>query len=894
MKIVFIESNTTGTGKIFAEKAIKKGYEVIFLASDPARYHFLSELMILAVKIDTSDKEEVLSYLQKLDSIEGVFSSSEYFIETTAFIAKQLGLPCNNSLAINACRDKAELCNKLLANNIKTPQSQLITTLAEANTLLEKLHFPVVIKPASGSGSIGVKLCEDKEAYLYHIQQLLSENTNERGNKIEPRILVQEYILGDEYSVEVLASGQQYDIIGITQKYLGKPPYFVETGHDFPAQLAQETEQKIHATVKSALSVMGFTFGAAHIELRIFNNEAYIIEINPRLAGGMIPALIHESLGIDILELVLDLHCGKSIEYKQTQKRYTSIRFVIPNTTGTIQQIKFNQSPATIQGLKIHALTKSAGDITTQYGDYRDRIGYVIASGNDITESRRNADNALQSISLIINANSNNQHSGQTGRVNKPLHPVALSIINHSASPESLAKELGYLTSIDESHLLMLLHQKIIPKQTILTILKEIKSLKDSNFETIKHQVSLRGSYLLYENALIEKLGMDVGGVVHTGRSRNDINATLFKLTTRELYKNSYQALWKLRQTILHIAQNSQNIHMPVYSQFQTALPGSYAYYLIAIEEALARDQAAFKTLYDQLAQSPLGAAAGCGTSFPINPTLTAKYLGFDTINPIALDAIASRDLALRLLSCLSMTGTTLSRIAQDYQLWTTQEFAFFELPDDLSGSSSMMPQKKNPYLLEKIKGKSILPTGQLMSTLAIMQKTPFSNSVEVGTEALEGFDRSFKAIIESSTLLNLMIANMQAIEENMHKSSINGLTTAVCVTESLVKSGIPFREAHHRVGQAISDAIKLKHHPLDAIYQLIPDHTKREDLSYWTNTFAFGGGCSQDSVKDQIISANHRLKSDGIWLQKIDTHWNKSNELRHRTIEDLLNETTK
>src|SRR5262249_42866256 len=156
--------------------------------------------------------------------------------------------------------------------------------------------------------------------------------------------------------------------------------------------------------------------------------------------------------------------------------------------------------------------------------------------------------------------------------------------------------------------------------------------------------------------------------------------------------------------------------------------------------------------------------------------SITAKLLGFDNYLFNALTVVASRDLELMLLSTGAMLGATVSRIAQDYQLWTTLEFGLMDLPDNLCGISSSMPQKKNPYLLEKIKGKAIAISGALNSTLAIISKTPFGNSVEVGTEAFTNYIFSFDELIKAIRLLEIIVQEVKPIPENIHRSNTKGL----------------------------------------------------------------------------------------------------------------------
>lgn len=883
-KYVFIESNTTGTGKIFVTKAIQKGYEIIFLCENSDRYPFLSDLMIIPVKLNTADSKEIISYLKTLDEIQAVFSSSEYYIEVASEVANYFDLPCNNIQAIRDCRDKLSLCHKLISSDVYTPKSLLVTNWIDAKNIVNSVQFPVVLKPASGSGSVGVKLCKTFHEYDQHMKYLLAQDKNERGVSITPRVLVQEYIEGSEYSVEILLADQKYHVIGITQKYLGMEPYFVEVGHDFPAVLGDQLKETIEKTVVRAMSILGFTLGAAHVEFRIARNNVYIIEINPRLAGGMIPMLIEEALGTDILDLVLDIYAGVKISCEPSKRHYSSIRFVIPEYQGFISKLDQQTNISNIKGIKSFALTKKVGEQTTCLGDYRDRIGYVISTSDNIDEARKISTYALSQLNIKIdnNVNPSVQH---TGRIAQTLHHDAMAIVNKGYEITHMQLDLNYLVAVDESHLIMLLQQKIVAPNIIKRILLELNDLKNDNYLAFNDKEMLRGIYLLYESVLIERLGMEIGGVIHTGRSRNDINATLFKLKTRDLYLRTYQALWKLRSIILQKVIQYIDITMPIYSQFQTALPGKYAFYLLAIADALARDQLALKNSYDQLAISPLGAGAGAGTSFPINPILTAKLLGFETCQSNALDAVASRDVAVRLLSCLSILGMTVSRIAQDYQLWTTQEFAFFTLSDTLVGGSSMMPQKKNPYLLEKIKGKAIIPTGNLMTMLATMQKTPFSNSVEVGTEALVDFDKSFDAIQDSLNLMRLVIDDAKPVSNTMKNSSDKGLTQALCITEALSKSGIPFRQAHYKVGDTIRLAIENNHDPKIAIEQLV---SKENDID-WSETFNYGGGCSSISINNQYQHAISLLKKDGEWIQNIVAFWHDSNILRESEIKKIL-----
>ncbi|TAK76076.1 MAG: argininosuccinate lyase, partial [Gammaproteobacteria bacterium] len=327
-----------------------------------------------------------------------------------------------------------------------------------------------------------------------------------------------------------------------------------------------------------------------------------------------------------------------------------------------------------------------------------------------------------------------------------------------------------------------------------------------------------------------------------------------------------------------------------IYSQFQVAQVGTYAYYLLAVEEALARDQHFLKELLFSLDECTIGAAAGCGTSFSINRELIARLLGFSRCSPNALDAVANRDLALRVLSSLSILGTTLSRMAQDYQLWTTQEFAFFDLPDNLCGSSSMMPQKKNPYLFEVIKGKSATLNGMLVQALTCMHNVPFSNSVETSVEALQGIDIVLKNMSDILLLTELLVSKARPVKAQFNKSINKGVAVATGVAEYLVKEKkLPFREAHFKIGEKISRAISQQVDPLEEVFSLVSDGLRAQKAIFWAHANEYGGGPGKNTTIKSYQSAKRRLRIDVNWIKSIERRWESAEIKLQREIKKII-----
>ncbi len=476
------------------------------------------------------------------------------------------------------------------------------------------------------------------------------------------------------------------------------------------------------------------------------------------------------------------------------------------------------------------------------------------------------------------------------GRLKKTLDPAAHAIVFPIKPEEALRQELTTLSTLNEAHLVSLHTTKLLDPEKIKKLLETIQSFRQEDFASLLKEQSHRGAYLLFENHLIDTLGMDIAGSIHIARSRNDMNATTFKLNLRKSYSTIYQNLVKLRETLLAQAKKYQHIAMPVYSQYQVAQVGTYAYYLLAIEEALARDQMHLTSLYSSLDECPIGAAAGCGSSFANDSQLTASLLGFTKCCNNALDAVASRDLALRVASVTSIMTTTLSRITQDLQVWTTQEFNFFELPDEICGGSSMMPQKKNPYLLEIIKGKAASLNGLLTQALTAMHNTPFSNSVEVGTEALQNFESILKNAADALTLTELFIRQTVPIEANMLNSISKGLAFSTGLAETLVKEKkMSFREAHQKIGKTITDAMDRKADPANAIFKLSNQSLAEKDAIHWAGINEFGGGPGKQAIQSALERAKKRLKLDLAWMSKLEFTWIIADQKLQMAIQKIL-----
>lgn len=318
------------------------------------------------------------SYIKDGNVIKGIISTSEYYIQTAAQIANYFKLPSANEDAIINCRNKYKQYEILYESGLLVPKTMVVNTIEDFKSKISDMNFPVIVKPIEGSGSVGVRLCSNyKECYDF-IKQLLSTNKNERGIAIDNRVLLEDYILGEEYSGEVF-NGK---LIGITKKHLGELPYFVETGHEFPAILNHDLYKEIENSILKAVKALNLEWGACHIEFRLLNAKVFFIEINPRLAGGFIPEIIKESTGIDLIDNQLRATLNLPVKLNRSRNYHMGIRFIIPTNEGIINCFGNSLEHTGILEVKQY---KSAGTKFIKHSDFRDRIGHVIFNMDIIT-----------------------------------------------------------------------------------------------------------------------------------------------------------------------------------------------------------------------------------------------------------------------------------------------------------------------------------------------------------------------------------------------------------------------------------------------------------------------------------------------------------------------------
>ncbi|HEX4603808.1 MAG TPA: ATP-grasp domain-containing protein [Candidatus Angelobacter sp.] len=405
---VLIESNTTGTGAIIVERLLARGDRVTFLTRTPEKYPFLGfkDPALEVSAVNTNCFTAVIKTIQGIQArqtVNAVVTTSEFYVPLVAQVSTALGLPGLNPVAAQTCRHKPSTRKQLKAAGLLTPEFYLITGEREALELAARIEYPCVVKPPSDSSSHGVRLVANSDEFMDHYHDIHGWKENIRGQSLDGSVLVESYLEGPEYSVETvtLPCGVTH-VIGVTDKHLSQEPYFVEMGHDFPSRAPKHVQQALIQAVLSALAAVNFNFGPAHTEIRWTPRGPVVIEINPRLAGGMIPELISYAKGIDLLQIWMDLLLGIPVDLTPAHENNASIRFLTADRAGQLLEVHGVDEATVIPSVREISVTAKPGKMVNSAADAYDRLGFVIGAGLDPDMVERHLQEAMQTIQLEI------------------------------------------------------------------------------------------------------------------------------------------------------------------------------------------------------------------------------------------------------------------------------------------------------------------------------------------------------------------------------------------------------------------------------------------------------------------------------------------------------------
>ena len=344
-----------------------------------------------------------------------------------------------------------------------------------------------------------------------------------------------------------------------------------------------------------------------------------------------------------------------------------------------------------------------------------------------------------------------------------------------------------------QAHALMLFQQNIITKNDAKKILSALESLKNEKFDASSGAEDI---HELVETLVIKKAGMASGGKMHTARSRNDQVVLDIRMKIRDDINIICNCLLDTIEALVSVAKNHQKTIMPLYTHLQQAQAGLFSHYLLAHADVLTRDFERLFGTFERINQSPLGADPVGGTSIPIDRHSTAKMLGFDGLVENSLDATSTRDFVAEYVAMISILMTNLSRISEDFVIWSTSEFSFIELSDEFTSPSSVMPQKKNPDILELTRGKTAEVIGNLTAILTTVKGLASGYGRDL-QQIKSSIWSTSKISISALLILKSILLTLKVNEKQMKKITESSNLIALDIAEKLVQEGIPFRVTH-------------------------------------------------------------------------------------------------
>jgi len=452
-----------------------------------------------------------------------------------------------------------------------------------------------------------------------------------------------------------------------------------------------------------------------------------------------------------------------------------------------------------------------------------------------------------------------------SGRFEKPMDEL-VEEFNASISFDKRLYECDIAGSI--AHVTMLCRQGIVNEEEKDKIIRELQIIKQQiENNEIEFNVRHEDIHMGIEGILIERLG-DTGKKLHTARSRNDQVAVDTRLYVKKEIEEITDNLTYLEHVLLDKAEKYYDKLIVGFTHMQHAQPITVGFHLMAYFQMFKRDMERFRDCFERTDYNPLGSCALAGTTIPIDRHLTAKLLGFANVTENAMDSVSDRDYILEFLGAASICMMHISRFAEEFVYWNSQEFSYISIDDSFCTGSSIMPQKKNPDMAELLRGKTGRIYGNLFQLLTVMKGTPLAYNKDF-QEDKEGLFDTSDTLKKSLLILAKMIEKTEFNIDSIKKHFKSGFLNATDIAEHFVKNDIPFREAHELVGKMVkycelnnTDFDRLTDSELKSIDErlslsLLPDLTMEGCIN---GRISYGGTAPKEVLR-QISEGKKYLK---------------------------------
>lgn len=399
--LILIEGHARGNGLRYVQAARRLGLHPITLSADPAQYEYLAAEGVETIRVDTNNLDALILECSRLRAtyelagITGFVGDDESVYATVGKLCQHFDLPGPDPASIERCCDKFTQHQLLAGAGVLMPAYRLAANATEVEDAAAEIGLPVIVKPAVGGGSIGVRLCRNVEELAAHTSDLLG---GEHAWRSSPRILVEEFAQGPHYIAEIMG----HEVVGIIAAEFDRPPHFVFRGSTFPAPLTDEEHERIVDVSRSCLRPLGLGWGPTNIELRWTNYGPVVIEVNPRLGGAPDPQLVQLAYGIDLVTEHVKCVIGDQWDLRKRHSRIAGARSLLPDRDGMLDSIEGASRAAAVPGVAEVRLYVEPRTPIVRKGDYMDKMGYVIASSPNLSRTEAILQRAVDSISLSI------------------------------------------------------------------------------------------------------------------------------------------------------------------------------------------------------------------------------------------------------------------------------------------------------------------------------------------------------------------------------------------------------------------------------------------------------------------------------------------------------------
>jgi len=481
------------------------------------------------------------------------------------------------------------------------------------------------------------------------------------------------------------------------------------------------------------------------------------------------------------------------------------------------------------------------------------------------------------------------------------LTSVRDDVVRFTSSIKDDVRIAEAVVKINRAHVTMLVEQGIIGREDGVKVLKALRGVKLRE----SYDPSLEDIHMYVEEEVFRAVGPEVGGNLHVAKSRNDQVATAIRMELRRGVIEVARALLALQEALVALAEGGVETIVIGHTHIQPAQPVTFGHHLLSYVDALERDMARIREAYSRINRSPMGAGALAGTSFPISRERVAELLGFEGLVENSVDAVGTRDFLVEALWCLSVMAVDIGRIVEDLILWSSYHFGLIELPDDFASTSSIMPQKKNPDILEVIRARMKQVIGSFITSLNTVMSLPSSYNLDF-QEITPLLWRSIDQTVECTSLLARLVPHLEVREETAVRKAAESLSTSTELANLMVrKYHVPFRTAHMIVGAVTRHLVDKEEGRPSALTSELVESTARSvaglelrmdedeirsslDPVGFVRAHKTRGGPAPEEVERMLRERLTWIASSKKWIEDADVKLRRADQRLSSAVESL------